>query len=208
MNSSVQLSICGDVERPVRLTLAELRSVMDAEVVADFHCREGWSRLGERWRGVRLRTLLALAGAADAAGYVTVGCGDYTAVLTRGQAEDERVLLALEHEGAASPREAGFPRLVGPSDWDCFLGVKSVDRIEVTRQPQQATAATIALARLERLGVCHPSLNGGMPGSRCVLTAVTHTSIRLVALEGSPCRHRPERRFLNAQLAVVRAQHT
>ena len=151
---------------------------------------------------------LTLALELHAAGYVTVGCGDYTAVLTRGQAEDERVLLALEHEGAASPREAGFPRLVGPSDWDCFLGVKSVDRIEVTRQPQQATAATIALARLERLGVCHPSLNGGMPGSRCVLTAVTHASIRLVALEGSPCRHRPERRFLNAQLAVVRAQHT
>ena len=28
------------------------------------------------------------------------------------------------------------------------LSVKSVDRIEVTRQPQQATAATIALARI------------------------------------------------------------
>jgi DMSO/TMAO reductase YedYZ molybdopterin-dependent catalytic subunit len=55
---------------------------MDAELVADFHCREGWSRLGERWRGVRLRTLLALAGAAGAAGYVTVGSGEYTAVLT------------------------------------------------------------------------------------------------------------------------------
>jgi methionine sulfoxide reductase catalytic subunit len=157
MTSSVQLSICGDVERPARLTLAELRSVMDAEVVADFHCREGWSRLGERWRGVRLRSLLALVGAADAVGYVTVGCGDYTAVLTREQAEDERVLLALEHEGAVSPRPAGFPRLVGPSDWDCFLSVKSVDRIEVTRQPQQATAATIALARLERLAIWHPS---------------------------------------------------
>jgi len=36
--------------------------------------------------------------------------------------------------GAASPRRAGFPRLVGPTEWDCF----------------QATAATIALARLER----------------------------------------------------------
>ena len=81
---------------------------------------------------------------------VTVGSGEYTAVLTREQAEDERVLLALEHEGAASPRRAGFPRLVGPSEWDCFLSVKSVDRIEVTLQPQQATAATIALARLER----------------------------------------------------------
>ena len=81
---------------------------------------------------------------------VTVGSGEYTAVLTREQAEDERVLLALEHEGAASPRRAGFPRLVGPSEWDCFLSVKSVDRIEVTREPQRATAATIALARLER----------------------------------------------------------
>jgi hypothetical protein len=60
------------------------------------------------------------------------------------------VLFALEHEGAASPRKAGFPRLVGPSEWDCFLSVKPVDLIEVTRQPQRATAATIALARLKR----------------------------------------------------------
>ena len=150
MTRNISISISGEVERPVCLALAELHSLMDAELVADFHCREGWSRLGERWRGVRLRTLLALAGAAGSAGYVTVACGEYTAVLTRKQAEDERVLLALEHEGAASPRRAGFPRLVGPSEWDCFLSVKSVDRIEITRLPQQATAEAIALARLER----------------------------------------------------------
>lgn len=150
MTSSVSLSICGDVKRLACLTLAELRSLMDAELVADLHCREGWSRLGERWHGVRLRTLLALAGADGPAGYVTVGSGEYTAVFTREQAGDERVLLALEHEGAARPRPAGFPRLIGPSEWDCFLSVKSVDRIEVTREPQRATAATIALARLER----------------------------------------------------------
>jgi methionine sulfoxide reductase catalytic subunit len=150
MSRSVSLSICGEVERPARLALADLRSLMDADLVADFHCHEGWSRPGERWRGVRLRTLLAVAGAAGSAGYVTVGSGEYTAVLTREQAEDERVLLALEHKGAMSPRSAGFPRLVGPAEWDCFLSVKSVDRIEVTRQPQRATAAAIALARLER----------------------------------------------------------
>jgi DMSO/TMAO reductase YedYZ molybdopterin-dependent catalytic subunit len=150
MTSNVSLSICGEVKRPACLTLAELTSLMDAELTADFHCREGWSRLGERWRGVRLRTLLALAGAASTAGYVTIGSGDYTAVLTREQAEDERVLLALRHQGAESPRPSGFPRLVGPAEWDCFLSAKSVDRIEVTRQPQPATAATIALARLER----------------------------------------------------------
>lgn len=150
MTDRVSLSICGDVERPIRLGAMELRSLMDAELVADFHCREGWSRLDERWRGVRLTTLLALAGAAHAADYVTVGSGEYTAVLTREQTQDERLLLALEHGGAGRPRTAGFPRLVGPSDWDCFLSVKSVDRIEVTHEPQQATAATIALSRLER----------------------------------------------------------
>src|SRR5580692_480213 len=120
MTGSASLSICGDVERPARLALTDLRSLMNAELVADFHCREGWSRLAERWRGVRLRTLLAVAGASDAAGYVTVASGEYAAVLTREQAENPRVLLALEHEGAASPRRAGFPRLVGPSEWDCF----------------------------------------------------------------------------------------
>ena len=150
MTSSLPLSICGDDERPARLALSQLRSQMDAGLAADFHSREGRRRLGERWRGVRLRTLLALAGPTGEAGYVTVASGEYTAVLTREQAEDERVLLALEHEGAVSPRPAGFPRLVGPSGWDCFLSVKSVDRIEVTREPQRATAATIALARLER----------------------------------------------------------
>jgi DMSO/TMAO reductase YedYZ molybdopterin-dependent catalytic subunit len=58
MTDSLSLSVGGDVERPACLALAELRALMDAELVADFHCREGWSRLGERWRGVRLRTRL------------------------------------------------------------------------------------------------------------------------------------------------------
>jgi DMSO/TMAO reductase YedYZ molybdopterin-dependent catalytic subunit len=150
MTRSVSVSICGDVERPACLALAQLRPLMDAELTADFHCREGWSRLDERWRGVRLRTLLELTGADSTAGFVTVASGEYIAVLTREQAEDERVLLALEHEGTESPRPAGFPRLVGPSNWDCFLSVKSVDLIEVTHRPQPATAETIALARLSR----------------------------------------------------------
>ena len=112
MTCGVLVSICGEVERPACLGPEDLRCLTDAEVVSDFHCREGWSRLGERWRGVRLRTLLAFAGAAGAAGaagYVTVGSGEYTAVLTREQAEDERVLLALEHEGAASPPAGRVP---------------------------------------------------------------------------------------------------
>jgi hypothetical protein len=140
MTGSVSLSICGEVERPACLTLAELTSLMDAELSADFHCHEGWSRLGERWRGVRLRTLLALAGAAGTAGYVTIGSGEYTAVLTREQAEDERVLLALRHQGAESPRPGlqGRPgrrdRVLPPEKRDGLLELTAVITQFVGRQ--------------------------------------------------------------------------
>jgi DMSO/TMAO reductase YedYZ molybdopterin-dependent catalytic subunit len=61
-------------------------------------------------------------------------------------AEDERVLLALGQDGA--PLRG--PRLVGPSGWDCFLSVKHVDRIELTRTVERATGPTNALARIGR----------------------------------------------------------
>lgn len=149
MNDSMQfLSVSGEVERPLELRAAELASLADAELVSDFHCREGWSRHGVRWRGVRLATLLARAGSREQGRYVSVAAGDYTAVLTRQQAEDARVLLAVERNGRPLERFEGLPRLVGPSEWDCFLSVKSVDRIRLTREPESATAETIALARV------------------------------------------------------------
>jgi hypothetical protein len=42
-----------------------------------------------------------------------VGAAEYTVVLAREQAEDERVLLALGQRGAATPGRQEFPRLVG-----------------------------------------------------------------------------------------------
>ena len=87
------LSIEGEVGRPIELQPPELAALADTEVVADFHCHEGWSRLGVRWRGVRLATLLSLVGASEDGHYVTVASGGFTAVLSREQAEDGRVLL-------------------------------------------------------------------------------------------------------------------
>jgi DMSO/TMAO reductase YedYZ molybdopterin-dependent catalytic subunit len=46
MTSGASVCIGGDVERTASLTLEDLRSLMDAELTADFHCREGWSRPG------------------------------------------------------------------------------------------------------------------------------------------------------------------
>lgn len=126
MRHAGSLSISGEAARPLALGLAELRSLAEDELVADFHCREGWSRPGLRWLGVRLGRLLALAGATSAGRYVTVAAGDYAAVLSRDQAEDARVLVALERVEQAAARPGEFPRLVGPPDWDCFQSVKAV----------------------------------------------------------------------------------
>ncbi|HEU5362427.1 MAG TPA: molybdopterin-dependent oxidoreductase [Gaiellaceae bacterium] len=146
---SGRVLVSGEVARPIELRAPDLTGLADGKLTADFRCREGWSRPGVRWRGIRLAKLLALAGATDAARFVTVGSGEYTVVLTRAQAEDERVLLALERDGKPLDLADGVPRLVGPSDWDCFNSVKAVDRIELTREPARATAEATALARLE-----------------------------------------------------------
>ncbi len=140
------VTIAGEVERPQTLDLHDLAEPDGDEVTVDFHCLEGWSRLGESYRGVALASLLRLAKARPAARYVTVASGGYSIVLTREQAEDQRVQLALEHDGTLLPG----PRLVGPSEWDCFLSVKDVDRIELTRTAQRATGPSIALARIGR----------------------------------------------------------
>jgi DMSO/TMAO reductase YedYZ molybdopterin-dependent catalytic subunit len=128
------------------MDLEELAALSCDHVTVDFRCHEGWSRIGQTYRGVSLATLLQLAAARTAAQYVTVASGDYSVVLTREQGEDRRVLLALELDG----RPLAAPRLVGPSDWDRFLSVKDVDRIELTRIAQPATGPSIALARIGR----------------------------------------------------------
>jgi len=143
---SPQVTIAGEVEAPQTLDLRELAALSGDDVTVDLHCHEGWSRIGESYRGVALATLLRRASARPRARFVTVASGGYSVVLTREQAEDGRVLLALERGG----RPLAAPRLVGPSDWDCFLSVKDVDRIELTAAAQQATGPSIALGRIGR----------------------------------------------------------
>lgn len=142
------VAVTGEVQRPGELHVHDLQALADSGLIADFHCREGWSRLGVHWRGVRLSTLLTHVGATEDGRFVTLAAGDFSVVLPRERAEDHRVLLALERDGLSLDAATGLPRLVGPSDWDCFLSVKGVDRIEVTREPAEPTAERIALARI------------------------------------------------------------
>ena len=136
--------LAGEVGHAQAIGPGDLAGLCGMDVMIDFHCREGWSRLGQSYSGITLATILHLADARPIARFVTVASRGYSIVLTREQAEDQRVLLAVELDG--EPLTA--PRLVGPSEWDCFLSVKGVDRIELTSTEPKATGPEIALARI------------------------------------------------------------
>ena len=59
---SYRLEISGRVARPMSLNLDQLRALPAHDTVLPIACVEGWS-YSAPWRGVRVRDLLAMAGA-------------------------------------------------------------------------------------------------------------------------------------------------
>ncbi|MFD6415330.1 molybdopterin-dependent oxidoreductase [Streptomyces sp. NPDC060194] len=106
----------------------EVRLSRDALLELDLHeaalpiaCVEGWSTSDQRWRGVRLRDLAALAGYADDPPDVLVESlqrrGSFRrAALRDNQVRDPRSLLALQVNGADLTPDHGYPaRIIVPA---------------------------------------------------------------------------------------------
>jgi hypothetical protein len=114
-----RLVVEGAVDRRLSLTRAELAALPQRAAELPIACVEGWST-SARWRGVPVRHLLDLAGAADGA-EVTVESlqpgGRYrTSPLNPDQAGDPDTLLALELRGEPLHIDHGYPvRLIGPN---------------------------------------------------------------------------------------------
>jgi DMSO/TMAO reductase YedYZ molybdopterin-dependent catalytic subunit len=131
-----RLVVEGDVARPLALTLADLRDLPAREAVLPIACVEGWSA-SARWRGVPVRDLLELAGAAPG-GRVTVESlqegGRYRRSEVAGaQLDDPDTLLALDLDGEPLHLDHGHPvRLIGPNR-PGVLQTKWVARLVVTR---------------------------------------------------------------------------
>jgi DMSO/TMAO reductase YedYZ molybdopterin-dependent catalytic subunit len=157
-----RLETSGDsVERPVTLTLESLqRDFEQVEVAALCLCsgnRRGLSdphvtgvqwghgAMGNaRWKGVRLKDVLAKAGVKkDALEVVMNGADtavlettpDFVKSLPAWKALDENTLLAWEMNGAPLPHWNGFPvRLVVPG-WTATYWTKQITTIQVVSQP-------------------------------------------------------------------------
>ena len=132
-----RLWVDGHVERPQRLSLAELRAAGDSSQITRHDCVEGWSAIG-KWRGVPLATVLALARPMPDARYCVFHCFDrdqtgqlYYESLDLHQAAHPQTLLALELNDKPLDLDHGAPvRLKIPTQ----LGYKSakwVRRIEL-----------------------------------------------------------------------------
>ncbi|KFG90207.1 Molybdopterin-binding protein [Sphingobium herbicidovorans NBRC 16415] len=71
-----RLKITGLVDRPLSLSLAQLRSLPHREQITRHDCVEGWSAIG-KWRGVPLALILDAARMNSRARYILFHCADF-----------------------------------------------------------------------------------------------------------------------------------
>ncbi len=133
-----KLTVGGQVANPVTLDFEGLLELTQVEDESDFHCVTGWSRLDNRWRGVRLRDLVTLVVPEESARFVKFTGSDrapgsdvaYTTTLPLERALDPDVLLVHTFEDEPLPLEHGGPvRVITPRLY-AWKGTKWVEAIE------------------------------------------------------------------------------
>jgi DMSO/TMAO reductase YedYZ molybdopterin-dependent catalytic subunit len=139
-----RLEVTGACANPVTLDWAAFLALPQVEDVSDFHCVTTWSRMDNRWAGVRFRTIAELAVPLDTARFVLCHGYDhmpgtripYTVNLPLARAVEEDVLLVHTWEGQPLPREHGGPcRMITPKLY-AWKGVKWIRKIEFLEHEQ------------------------------------------------------------------------
>jgi DMSO/TMAO reductase YedYZ molybdopterin-dependent catalytic subunit len=70
-----KLEVGGLVDRPMKLSLADLRALPSRSQITRHDCVEGWSCIGQ-WKGAELKALLDAAGLKPEARYIAFFCAD------------------------------------------------------------------------------------------------------------------------------------
>ncbi|MGE3191698.1 MAG: sulfite oxidase, partial [Vicinamibacterales bacterium] len=149
------LTIGGLVDRPVALSLADLRGMPQATVTVTLECAGNgraffdppvagiqWARgaVGTaRWTGVRMADLLARAGVRPAGAFVTMNGGDrpfgtqpdFVRQVPMAKAMHPDTLVALEMNGAPIPQVHGFPLRAIIPGWEGAYAVKWLTELSV-----------------------------------------------------------------------------
>ncbi len=134
--ATYRLSVGGMVDKPLSLSLTDLRAMPRTKLVHYFQCVTGWRVPNVHWAGVRLSTVLERAGVATEATALRLFSGDgvYTESLTLHQANLPDVLVADEMIGDDVAPEHGGPVRLYVAPMYGYKSIKWLDRIEVTNQ--------------------------------------------------------------------------
>jgi DMSO/TMAO reductase YedYZ molybdopterin-dependent catalytic subunit len=129
------LTLRGEVERPQALDWKQFLALPQAEDVSDFHCVTSWSRMDNKWGGVRFKTLAELAGVKPEARFVYFTAYDgYSTNLPLAECLDDDVLLVHTWEDLPLTREHGGPvRMITPRKY-AWKGSKWIREIHFLRE--------------------------------------------------------------------------
>jgi DMSO/TMAO reductase YedYZ molybdopterin-dependent catalytic subunit len=108
--------IDGLVDKPVTWTWAEIMALPKSDFMGDIHCVTTWSKLGVRFRGVSVDTLLEAAGPQPSASYVLArSTTGYTTNLPLADVTNGQAWVVWEYDGQPLARDHGGPaRLLVP----------------------------------------------------------------------------------------------
>ncbi|MEM8727009.1 MAG: molybdopterin-dependent oxidoreductase [Pseudomonadota bacterium] len=109
-----KLEVRGLVERPLSLSMAEIRALPQRSQITRTDCVEGWSAIGE-WTGPQLSTLLDDAGVKKEAKFIVFRCADrlygrdYYESVDMIDAYHPQTIIAHQLNGAPLPEKNGAP---------------------------------------------------------------------------------------------------
>ncbi|MGZ9113445.1 MAG: molybdopterin-dependent oxidoreductase [Brevundimonas sp.] len=134
-----RLVIDGLVERPLTLSLTDLRARPAQTQITKHDCVEGWTSIGE-WTGVRLETLLDEAGLKPEARYIVFHCFDaldqredgerYYESIDLVDARHPQTILAYAMNGETLPVPHGAPLRLRVERQIGYKHAKYIRRIE------------------------------------------------------------------------------
>lgn len=109
-----RIRVSGLVERPLSVSMAELRAMPQKSQITLHNCVEGWSAIGG-WTGVPLSTLLDAAGVRSSAKFIVFRCADeiggvpYYEVIDMPDARHPQTILAHMLNNQPLHRRNGAP---------------------------------------------------------------------------------------------------
>jgi DMSO/TMAO reductase YedYZ molybdopterin-dependent catalytic subunit len=133
-DAEYRLTVDGMVERPLKLSLADLKTMTPTKLVKDFQCVTGWRVPDVPWTGVLLRDLLDEAGVAAGATHLKLHSFDtvYTETLTLEQARRDDVMAAYEMLDGPVKQVHGGPVRLYVAPMYGYKSCKWLEAVEVT----------------------------------------------------------------------------